>query len=710
MKKVIQNKKFCIILSCVVLLSLVAGVYWAAPTLPFSSFDDGLYVTKNQMVLEGLTLEGIREAFTPGFSTHWHPLTWLSLMLDVSLFGVEPGPMHVVNVLFHSLSVLLLFFIVRAMTRQYTDSFWPALVAAGLFAAHPLHVESVAWITERKDVLNGFLFLLSILFYLRYVWKYSRTGYVLSLVFAALSLMAKPTTVTLPFVLLLLDYWPLNRYEGKNTFKVAVRLVREKIPFFIVLAGAMYCIFQTSSLHDVVRNPTTHTLAVRLLNIPVSYLTYLRQFFWPDDLAIMYSFPLYIPPYKYYFSLTVLAALSILFFVMAYKKRKGYLFTGWFWFIGTMVPMIGIIPSGMWPAIANRFVYIPYMGIYIIIACVLAQTAGKRALRISIMTGACVAVLVLAFFAHKQVNRWHSTHVLYAQAVVAQKNNYQALYLLADVTPNSKDKTRMLREVLAITPYYGEAYTSLAFSLFAENKLEEAVEVGRLCLEKIPGHPTSHVLLANTLSRAKKYDEALEVTQKALEQFSSFARLHREEAEILFYLKQYDKALVSVNKSLQYNSYDISAYVVKSSILQATGRKDLAQETIAKGLSKKRTVKDFVWAARKSAEHGHNREALLFYDKALKLVPKERGLFIERIKFFLRTKQPDRAREEVLSFLKVYPDYPYGEFWLGHVAAEKGQWQKARAYYTELLKKFPEAQEAKEGLEAAEKALESEKN
>ena len=317
------------------LLALVTlAIYLPVLNDVFVNFDDDDYVTNNRVVKNGLTPAGIHWAFTTFHSANWHPVTWLSHMLDCQLFGLNPAAHHFVNALIHSVNAALLFLLLLRLTKLK----WPSLIVAALFAWHPLHVESVAWIAERKDVLSTFFALLALLSYAKFVKENCRRSFWLALIFFALGLMAKPMFVTLPFVLLLLDFWPVQRFS-KSTIQ---RLLVEKIPFFLLAAGSCVVTF-LAQREEAVRTLKQVSLSLRLENAAAAAATYLFQIFWPANLAVFYPMPDKIAPIAIIISATALLLISWLAWLA--RKTCPCLITGWLWFLGALVPVIGLVKS-----------------------------------------------------------------------------------------------------------------------------------------------------------------------------------------------------------------------------------------------------------------------------------------------------------------------------------------------------------------------------
>ena len=421
-------------------------VFWQVRDFDFIDYDDDLYVYKNQHVLNGLTADGVIWAFTTNRSANWHPLTWLSLMLDCQLFGPGPGRIHLINVLLHLANTLLLF----AVLKKMTGSLWPSAFVAAAFALHPMHVESVAWIAERKDVLSTFFFLLTLAAYAGYVKRPSVYRYMLSLVLFAVGLMAKPMLVTLPFVLLLLDYWPLNRlmaqtaatssHRGGKSVPAAdkyltlYRIIIEKIPFFVLSAVSSVITFSVQQSSGAVADINILPLQNRVANAFLSYAKYIGKMFWPQDLAVFYPLNAVGSISLWQFVLYALLLVGVTFLVLRFCGTRKYLLVGWFWFVGTLVPVIGFVQVGS-QAFADRYTYIPYIGLFIMIAWGLPELLSKWPYRkFALGISAVIALTAFGICAHQQVIYWNNSIALFSHALEVTQNNYLRTLIVALLT------------------------------------------------------------------------------------------------------------------------------------------------------------------------------------------------------------------------------------------------------------------------------------
>ncbi|MCP4707479.1 MAG: hypothetical protein GY869_02545 [Planctomycetes bacterium] len=404
----------------------------------FIAYDTDDYVTDNPNVNQGLTVESIKWAFTQEHAANYHPLTWLSHMLDCQLFGLDhPFWHHFVNWLFHLLNTLLLFWVFSIVTR----STWPAFFVAALFALHPLHVESVAWIAERKDVLSGFFWLLTIAFYFYYTQKPGFIRYLPVFFSLALGLLAKPMLVTLPFVLLLLDYWPLNRLfplvsatqktrtKSDITQRKSIplfKLLYEKAPLFALVIASCIVTYWVQQSGGAVKTTMSYPWDVRLLNAPISYLSYLVKMIFPVNLAVLYPHPgADIIWWRGLGSFLILAFITSVVFYFA--RRHRYFVVGWLWYLGTLIPVIGLVQVGV-QAYADRYTYIPLIGIFIMLAWVAdrrIQNWPRRRIALTLLTGVVLAPLII--ITHIQLSHWQNSYTIFQHTLTVTENNYKAL-------------------------------------------------------------------------------------------------------------------------------------------------------------------------------------------------------------------------------------------------------------------------------------------
>jgi len=509
------------------LAALIALVYAPVRHYGFVDLDDPQYVSENPFVANGLTWTGVKWAFTSIHASYWLPVIWLSHMLDVQLYGLNAGGHHITNVILHAANSILLFVVLHRTTGAFGRS---AFVAA-LFAIHPLHVESVVWVTERKDVLSTLFLLLTVWTYVEYVRQPSRSRYVMALVFFLLGLMSKAMLVTLPFMLLLLDVWPLGRLAIANwrlspaQRATLFRLVREKLPFFALAILSAIATYVTQQTTGAVAGTSRIPVAFRVANAMISYATYIVAMLWPSRLALFYPYPLRLSPWFVAASVVGLMATSVLVFRGA--RRAPYLAVGWLWYLGSLVPVIGFIQAGD-QARADRFTYVPLIGLFIMIAWG-ARDLIKRP-RVLEASGVLV-VLLLSVVARTQVGYWRTNTELWEHALSVADESYVAhtnlgLALYAD--GKADQSIAEFRAALRIRPDFAEADNDLGVALANQGDRDGAIQAFLNAVAAKPTQAPSHFNAAVLL--ALKGDTAAAVThlERALQIDPNYADARAE--------------------------------------------------------------------------------------------------------------------------------------------------------------------------------------
>ena len=497
----------------------------------FVSYDDTDYVTGNDFVKHGLTAADLQWAFTSFHASNWHPLTWISHMADCALFGPNAGAHHFVNVLFHAANAALLFVLLWRLTQKI----WPSALIAALFAWHPLHVESVAWISERKDVLSVFFALLALLSYVKFVKENSRRSYWLVLAFFALGLMSKPMLVTLPFVLLLLDYWPLQRFKVLGSgFKVQ-NLVLEKIPFFLLTAISCVVTVLAQRSGESIIPLARVSLSYRLENAPVAVVGYLQHFFWPAGLCVIYPMPARIPTLPAALSVSLLILISIA--AWHWGKAKPYFFTGWWWFLGTLVPVIGLVQVGG-QAMADRYTYLPSIGFFIALVFLLNDFVVRMQTPKMIAAGIAAVILTGCILATEyQLQFWRDSETLFRRAVAVTQNNDIALINLGvalDVQGRFDEALIVYRQAEKMTGGRYQLHNNLGNILGILGRHAESLAEYREAIRLRPDDATLHNAAGGELAALNRFDEALAEFYQAEALDPKYAAPHVEAAKVLF--------------------------------------------------------------------------------------------------------------------------------------------------------------------------------
>lgn len=473
----------------------------------FTSYDDDVYVTKNRSVQAGLTMDGIAWALTTGHGSNWHPLTWLSLMLDCQIYGLRSAGHHLTNLILHIANALLLLHLLRRMTGNV----WASAMVAALFALHPLHVESVAWVAERKDVLSTLFWLLTILLYLRYVEEPGVRRLILVLIVFALGLMSKPMLVTLPFVLLLCDFWPLGRvalasiepagnprllqrHRRKTLHRTVPQLVIEKVPFFVVTVTSCVITFMVQQHGGAVGTLETYSFEARLGNAIVVYVTYLVKTVWPVGLAFFYPHPLGgVPAWKILGAGALLLGTFVL--VIRYWRSHPYLIVGWLWYMGTLVPVIGLVQVGE-QSMADRYTYVPLIGIFVAAVWCLSgvmPTAGAHGRRLTaVIAGIIVAACCLCTW--RQVIYWRNDTAMCEHALEVTTGNYKAhnnLGLVMENLDRFDDAIRHYTTAVNINPNH-ERYYNLGNAYRKKEVFDEAIKYYGKAIDIYPGYARAY--------------------------------------------------------------------------------------------------------------------------------------------------------------------------------------------------------------------------
>jgi tetratricopeptide (TPR) repeat protein len=487
----------------------IFAAYGAVLRFGFVNYDDPVYIANNPYVRDGVTWSGVVWAFTHSFAGNWYPLTWISHMLDCQFFGLDAGAHHFTNLAIHTAATLLLF----AVLRRITEACWPSAFVAALFALHPLHVESVAWIAERKDVLSAFFWMLTLWCYARYVASPSLARYAWTLAAFACGLMAKPMAITLPLVLTLLDWWPFAR--GWK--------IREKLPF-LALSAAVSVVTYTAHVADkAVVSFTRIPLAMRVENALVSYAVYIGKMFWPSRLAVFYPYPkgpLAVPA-----ALAGLALAAITAAAIWARRKRPYLAVGWFWYLVTLAPVIGLIQAGQ-QARADRYMYIPMIGLSIMLAWGGRDVLrGRPQVTVVLAVSACAACAVVTLF---QVDYWENGVKLFRRAVDVTPENYVARFNLAHDLRETGDLAGAIRELeraVRMEPDSGVAHDELGQLLGKQGRLDEALAQLRQAEVFLPDNAALHYRIGVLLATAGH-------PEQAVDELSQAARLDPGNADI----------------------------------------------------------------------------------------------------------------------------------------------------------------------------------
>ena len=505
-----------------VLVAATVGVFWQALGCQFVNFDDASYVTDNPFIRSGFTRKSITWAFTRFYAYNWHPLTWLSHMADVRLFGLAPAGHHLTSILLHAANVVLLFLFLSRATGALRRS----AVVALLFALHPLHVESVVWVAERKDVLSTFFGFLTLYLYAGYAASRRPGTYLAALFFFTLGLLSKPMLVTLPLVMLLLDYWPLGRLDlGQHREGADVtpgprrerltRLVLEKLPFLAL--AAVSCVVTSYAQKGEMIALEVSPISTRVANALLVYLQYLGKMFWPRNLAVFYPYPDAIPLWQSAGAALLLVGVTLV--TLWQRRERPYLLVGWLWYLGTLVPVIGVLRVGL-QAMADRYTYLPLIGIFFMLVWYGAEVSSGWAYRRALLFGGTGAVLLACtFLTARQESYWQDRNSLFSHAIEVTRDNYYAYYVLGlalEEKGSYAEAVDKFTKAIEISPIFVNAHYDRGTALYQMGKVDEAIADFNWALAQKPDYIEVYNNLGAALMSKGRYPEAI----RSLETFA----------------------------------------------------------------------------------------------------------------------------------------------------------------------------------------------
>ena len=591
MDKHLKQVKFLI---CLSLAAVTFAAYEPVLHNDFVNYDDNLYITENTHATGGITADSVIWAFTQPHSYMWHPLTSLSHILDCQLFGLNAHWHHFVSLLFHIVSALLVFMIFTNMT----GTIWPSAFIAALFALHPIQVESVAWAAERKTVLSGLFWFITIFVYIWYAKRPSIRRYILLLVVFGLCIMTKPIVVTLPFALLLLDYWPLNRFTAEHTkiaeeknkinsahslvsaVRQAGQLILEKIPLIALSAVLSVITFLTQVKSNTVLNISALALNDRIANVFLSYTRYIGKLFWPLNLAVFYPFDVNI------FAPWQLATCFLLFFiitifVLRFGRDRRYLLVGWFWFVGTLVPVIGFVQVGL-QALADRYAYISFTGLFIIIAWGLPELLSKWPKRnIALGLSMATALITLGICTHQQVSLWNNSYTLFSHIIQVTQNNYIAYNNLGAAYNGMgryQDAIECYKQATTINTNFADAFVGLGVTYGKLGRWQNEVEAYKQAIELKPGYAEAYYDLGAAYKDLGRHEDALEAYKQAIKIKPDYAEAYNNLGVTCFQLGRYQDAIGAYKQAIKIKTDFALAHYALGIAYLATGDKNSALE------------------------------------------------------------------------------------------------------------------------------------
>ena len=694
---------------CLLLIATTLLVFWQVQDYDFVNIDDPHYVSDNPFVKRGLTRASFIWAFTTTHAANWHPLTWLSHMLDYQVYGLNPGGHHLTSMLLHLANAVLLFLVLNRMT----GTLWRSGFVAALFAIHPLHVESVAWISERKDVLSTFFWILTMWMYFRYAKRPNFFRYLLALFAFALGLMAKPMLVTLPCVLLLLDYWPLRRFRPGETAAITPAakeqgapffyLLLEKIPFFALSAASSIVTFLVQRSGGAV-TVDIYPLNIRIANALISYVSYMGKMIWPRGLVVFYLHPgKSLPVWYAVVAGLVLVCLSIAF--MRAARSRPYLAVGWLWYLGTLVPVIGLVQVGM-QAMADRYTYVPLIGLFIICVWgVFDLVKGWRHGKVLLALSAGLLLLALTTCTWLQVRHWQNSATLFQHALTMNAENYVAHNNLgAALIEQGKIEEGISHytKALEINPNYWLAYSNLGGYLVGQGKAEEAMHHCSEAVRLNPNSPEAQSNLGLALARQGRFEEAVVHYSAALRLRPEYAHAHRNLGLALERLGRLEEASSHYSKAVLFKPEFVQAHLNLATVLAKQGEFEEAAEQYQKVLAIKPDDagihNDF---ATFLAQQGKADRAIAHYSRALEIRPDFAEVYSNLGNVYKQQGKIDEAIAHYSKALKIKPNQAEAHNNLGVLLAKRGRLKEATNHYSEALRLNPDSAETHNNLGVA---------
>lgn len=538
-------------------ISILIG-YFQVIDYEFINYDDNQYITENPNIYEGITLKSLQWAFTSKYAANWHPLTWISHMIDVKLFGMNAGMHHLMNVLIHIANTLLLFYVLQHISANR----WSSAFVAFLFAIHPLHIQSVAWVSERKDVLSTLFWMFTLLYYAKYVTTPCIRNYLMIILCYLLGLLSKPMLVTLPFVLLLLDYWPLGRFQiQSHSIHHFLDLVKEKIPLFILSILSSIITFIAQKESGAVVQVDTIPLDLRIVNALNSYVMYIVKTIYPHNFSIFYPYSSEIP-----FWVTVgniLLLVTITFLSIIRVKKYPFISVGWFWYLGTCFPVIGIVQVGG-QAMADRYTYIPLIGIFIGIAWGIPCWVARFHYRKYLLTGCFIATVgVLLPITHTEVKYWKNSITLFERAIQVTKDNYVAHENLgsAYLEIGNEDKAIFhIHELLKLKPNHWEAFSNLGVAYCRKKEFDKAFRYLEYALNKNPSSDLANNNMGILMKEMNRHEEAIQFFNKAIQLNPNSSNSYINLGTLYFEQRKYSDAIDMFLAAMKIKPYHPEPY------------------------------------------------------------------------------------------------------------------------------------------------------
>ena len=667
------------------LIFLTVTAYWEVRHNDFINLDDNLYVTENSNVQKGITLKGIFWAFTSIENGQWHPITWLSHMIDYQFFGLDAGGHHVTDLLLHITNTVLLFILLYRMTAAA----WQSGFVAALFALHPLHVESVAWVSERKDVLYAFFWILALSAYLHYVRNQNNRWRLLLLLCFIFAVMSKSMAVTLPFVLLLLDYWPLGRMKLRETDHIPIlfaspslalknrnisilKLLSEKLPLFSVSAViSLFTIFTNYRVGSLT-SADKLSWVLRFQNAAVSYVRYILKMFWPDPLAVLYPFQVKLPFWYVAWTTSILVTITVLVFLA--KEKRPYLVVGWMWYLITLLPAVGLVQSGI-QGLADRFTYIPMIGLFMMVVYGASDILKKWPYSKYVLSLPLSMVLfILILLTRSQVLLWRNSITLFEQTLSVTTGNYLIHNNLGvTLARQGKDPQALVQyqKALEINPRYADAHYNMGSLLARQGEDEEAAVQFMESLRIKPDKKEAHNDLGVILNKHGRIREAVFHFTEAIHIDPNYGEAHFNLGTFLFQHGKYGEAVSYFSEALRINPLNAGTHNSLAASLAATGK---IEEAIIHYHQALKINKDYTDAhynlGSLLCRLGRPKEAITQYNEVLRLQPSDAEAHYELAVILNREGKRQEAIAHLSEAIRIIPNSGKAHLALGEIYLE----------------------------------------
>lgn len=666
-------------------------VYAQVINYDFINYDDPYFITENQQVKNGLSTDGIIWAFTSKDGIV-NPLAWLSHMLDVQLFGLNPGMHHLISLLFHIMNTILLFFIFYRWSHHFPAS----ASVAFIFSVHPLNVESVVWLAERRNVLSMFFFLLTIGAYGYYVKNPKTTRYLTVVLFFIFALMSKPMVITLPIVLLLLDYWPLGRISagsGESRYLNIIGRLKEKLPLIILSLLSAGITLYVAKVKGSVVSVESLPISVRMANVISSYVVYIKKLIWPSDLAVFYPYSAHLLP-SWQVVLYGLILAGMTFLAISQGKRRPYILVGWFWYLLTLIPVIGLVQAGE-QSVADRFMYLPMIGLLIIAFWGLFEIGDRWNMKRLIPALVTLLILLpLIVAAHNQTAHWKNSIQLFDHANEVTRDNYSAHLSLGNAyAEQGKFETAVTHyeKVLEIRPLNVKAHGNLANALMALGRESQAVSHYKIALGVDPDNVYVLNNYGQLLGEQGKFDQAVEYLTRALKLEPDNADVHNNMGTVLLDLNKIDDAFNHFESAVRLEPDNAQSY---NNLGVALFRKGNIEQAIKRYTTAIHLKPDFAEAffnmGNAWLRAGKQKEAVESYQKAIALNPAYVKAHYNLGNLFLNLKREDEAMSLFQKVLELEPNFAMAHYNMGIIYGQKSMLEKASASFAKAMELKPD--------------------